>query len=286
MNLSKTMIVKLFCVSLILGTTLMSCGGGKTGEKTDTTKNANNGENAGTNETNASKNTEPSLMCFESSGETVVSTYLKLAGDKVTGVYIMRTPGEVDLHYSYNIAGTKTGNKIDATITLMASDDSVGVGVTEKRTWTMEGDQLINAQGKDAFGGTQGKIPCEGETPFELKPQQVSANAMKYNLSGTINKKLKVKMYLETTEKTAGEFIYKGWYYYDSQGPDKKIKLKGAISKNGIMPSYLDEFTEGKRSGSFVIPIEVDLDKGLECFWNDPDNKNNFAVSLKLDSKK
>ncbi|OJJ17544.1 hypothetical protein BKI52_27155 [marine bacterium AO1-C] len=293
--------MKLFLLSLILGFTLISCGGGaKKSENndstktTDTTKQANTEEDTGKGDIanttdNTSSDTE-TTMCFEAKGLTIVTTNFKIKGDQVTGTHYVRTPkSDTELYANFSFKGTKKGNTIDGMMTLIASNNLFGIGEPSKMSWVIKGDELVTPGKEDDIGGVQKKISCSEGTLFELKPQKSEVDdpfSGKYNLSGSINGKLKVKMYIETSKgDDPGTTAYKGWYYYESQGPDKKIQLKGVVPGAGIMDGEVKEFTNGKHSGSFMIPSATDLSQGLDCEWTDVAKSKALPVSLKLDSK-
>lgn len=298
MKLLKTSITKLFFLSIAFGVMLSSCGGSKTNENADTTKatdttqkantseNTNEGESSGSSD-DISSDTE-TTMCFEAKGLTIVSTNFRINGDQVTGTHYVRTPkAGMELYANYNLKGTKKGNNIDVDMTLIASNNMFGIGETSKMSWVIQGGKLVNPKRPDDLGGTQEKIACAEGTLFELKPEKTSGEdpfSGKYNLSGTINGNLKIKMFIETSKGSEpGYTAYNGWYYYVSQGPDKKIELKGEIPGAGIMDGEVKEFTNGNHTGSFMIPAATDLKDGLDCQWTDVAKKKALEVSLKVD---
>jgi len=302
MKLSTKSIQRLWCYAFVLGMVLSSCGGAKNNENNDSTKAADTTKNTSqsegesstiTGETNTTKDApsnEEVTMCFEAPGLTIVTTNFKIKGDQVTGTHILRTPkSDTELYANFSFKGTKKGNTIDGMMTLISSNNLFGIGKPSKMSWVIEGDELVDPGKKDDIGGRQKKINCAEGTLFELKPQKAEtedAFSGKYNLSGTINGKLKIKMYIETSKgDEPGTTAYKGWYYYESQGADKKIELKGVVPGAGIMDGEVQEFTNGKHSGSFMISAGTDLSEGLNCEWTDVAKKKALSVSLKLDSK-
>lgn len=67
-------------------------------------------------------------------------------------------------------------------------------------------------------------------------------------LSGSIDKyNIEMRLTLDYDTKTVS-----GWYYYKSQGPDKKIKLNGKLKKEGgVVRIKMDEIVDGEVTGTF-----------------------------------
>lgn len=95
---------------------------------------------------------------------------------------------------------------------------------------------------------------------------------------GTINGNLKIQMYLEYKgeEEMGGmtRSVYEGWYYYESQGSHKKIKLKGLYFSAQFI---LDEEVNGKSTGQFTL---FPADESYQGEWTSPKGKT-YPVKLK-----
>ncbi len=104
-----------------------------------------------------------------------------------------------------------------------------------------------------------------------FESNQIHGNGTLYK--GTINNNLKIVMYLEfgAEDPTYRRTPVEGWYYYESQGEGKKIKLTGVFGSGQLM------LTEGGSTGSFLL--NFDGDDGMGGTWSG--GGKSFPVSLK-----
>ncbi len=91
---------------------------------------------------------------------------------------------------------------------------------------------------------------------------------------GTINKNLKIQMYLEYKGDEGNRAVYEGWYYYESQGSNNKIQLKGIYFSAQFI---LDKTVNGKSTGQFRF---FPADESYQGEWIGENGKT-FAVELK-----
>ncbi|MCU0445595.1 MAG: hypothetical protein MUE85_11830 [Microscillaceae bacterium] len=260
-------------VFVFLITFSFACGGGgsKEKEKADTTQAK---ETAG-------NTSEGEKLCFFSKTQFhTVSANLIIKGNTVTGMMRYITPkAGAPLYTIYNVKGTKTGEKLALTLTVIDNETGQGLGELWEGVWIMKGDEL--SPEKEDVSGVLKKMTCAENASFEAKAASETIAPRSYEFDGLMNGKIKIKMFLTSKPNPEDKrtILYEGYYYYLSQGKDKKIELKGVTNVFNFL--QLDEVVGEKTFGKFMIEQAFTLDEEFTCTWISADDKKQMQTVLK-----
>ncbi|GAB4402913.1 MAG: hypothetical protein OHK0053_27310 [Microscillaceae bacterium] len=264
---------KLF-ILIIFIQALCACGGGRSQEAQDTaqvesketTQEANNGAEV--------------RLCFASEAQlTKAYANFIIKGNIVTGTLQYVTPkAGMTLFELCDVNGTKEGNQLKLTLSTVDTDTGQGIGETREENWILKGDVLTQEQ-EDVVGALS-KIVCDEDASFKAEAPK-DGEAQSYELDGVMDGKIKIKMHLSARPNPEDKktTLFEGYYYYLSQGKDKKIDLKGIANTMGFLP--LEEVVDGKTFGKFMIDQSFNIGEGLECIWISADGKKEMQTVLK-----
>jgi hypothetical protein len=245
-------------------TIAFACGGeSKEKEKADS-KSEETAENSG----------EEQKLCFVSE-EQLTKAYANfiLKGNTVSGTFRYETPkAGMTLFELSNVKGTKDGDKLTLTFSIVDNDEGKGIGESREEIWFMKGDELSPKE--ENVAGNLKKTACAENAEFKAETPKNEAEApQSYEFDGVMDGKVKIKMFL--TEKPnpedKKEKIVEGYYYYLSQGKDKKIDLKG--STDVMLVSRINEVVGEKTFGRFTGSIN-----NGDFVWTSADGKKEMKV--------
>ncbi|MEO1655753.1 MAG: hypothetical protein AAFU64_19580 [Bacteroidota bacterium] len=266
-----------------------ACGGGEESSETEESRPEASTENP---EASGPENrTEKRLICAANEDElTKLYLNLEFEGDIIRGVADYVTPKAGFTVYSYyNVKGSRNGNKLDLQLTLTESDHLKDIGKSHNEVWIL-----------DVASGTitpdfESVVPplqiqdCSDEPVLYREAKEVDLSAKSYDYEGSIDAKLPIKMHLDLEPSTENPTVLmaNGYYYYESQGSDKKITLSGSlVDENSPMPGFLIEMADGKEYGRFVVDPGTDVSQGFSCTFVSADGEKELEVELKrIDNK-
>jgi hypothetical protein len=267
---------KLFILGIIAF--LASCGGGsKEKEKSDTTQSKEDTAEVKSNEAEEK-------LCYYSTSGAFVSLNLIIQGNTVTGsTHRGSTPGRI-LEYSNIKEGVKSGNKLTLSFITVDTETGQGIGETYQEVWLMKGDGLVpEAEGDEAsvYAVPLEKTDCNESTKFKYEASKAEA-PQSYELDGVMNGKIKIKMFLTAKPDPEDKVttIFEGYYYYLSQGKDKKIDLKGYSNGRSVMAMELNEVVGEKTFGKFMIE-GLPFGEEFTCTWVSADGKKEMETVFK-----
>lgn len=259
-------------------TLFMSCGGGTQENNNTASDSTQNQENTQTSEENRDAGEK---LCFASEGPTTFGySFLIIQGNQVKGRMRTETPkAGMTLYEECSVSGTKEGETLKLTLTTVDTDEGQGIGDTRQENWILKGDELTLPD--DNLIGLQKKISCEGAY-FEAKAME-AAEPQSYELDGLMDTKLKIKMFLNVkpSEEDKKMLDCEGYYYYISQGKDKKIDLKGSYLFGPFTPLELFEKQGDKSFGKFMIDASTNFGSEFECVWISADGKKELKTTFK-----
>ena len=194
----------------------------------------------------------------------------------------------MSLYTNYNIEGTRDGNDLDLTFSVTDSDSGNDIGESHTENWIINGDKLVSSDESPFLNNLQ-KEECAEGMSFQNEVAEIDTAPATYYYSGKIDDKLEVKMVLNRSVDPEDPKIdiIKGYYYYLSQGEDKKITLEGSINYEVVMPSFLIEVADGKEYGRFVhwMAWIQQLGEQINCIWVSADGDKELDVVLNPENK-
>lgn len=281
--------------SLMFALFLFACGGAsqEVQEETEEPTEASSEENASENEAgNADAKVE--LVCMEYFTERGEAYYnLRFEGNEVTGVadHIHHTDDGTFTEY-FNIKGSRDGDRLKFTLTLSDGNYGGEIGDSYPEEWVYYGEEMSPPNpDEESFAPFLDKVPCEGDGYFYREPGVMAEGldlgfeSSNYRYEGVIDGQYDIVMELEARPLPgdASVQIVEGYYYYKSQGADKKIRLEGSIAEEvdviGV-PNMLVEVKDGKEYGRFVLEPGDRLGEKLYCSWYDQSGEKELEAML------
>lgn len=260
-----------------------ACGGGEESSETEESRPEASTENP---EASGPENrTEKRLICAANEDElTKLYMNLEFEGDIIRGVadYVTPKAGFTVFSY-YNVEGSRKGDKLDLTLTLTESDNMKGIGESHNEVWILDvASGTITPDFESVLPPLQIQ-DCSDEPVLYREAKEADLSARSYDFEGTIDNKLRVKMHLdlEPSAENPTDLMASGYYYYESQGSDKKITLSGSlVDENSSMPGFLIEMADGKEYGRFVVDPGTDVSQGFSCIFVSADGEKELDVDL------
>jgi hypothetical protein len=260
-----------------------ACGGGGSNEKEQTSTSESKEKTEET--TTSNSNDAEEKLCYYTNAGMFVSLSLIIKGNTVTGSTARgSTPSRIE-EFGNIKEGTKQGNKLILTFVLVNTRTGKGIGETYQEVWVMKENQLVQElkEGEEmrySISEPLEKETCNESTRFSYETPKAEA-PKSYEYDGVMNGKLKIKMFLTIKPNPEDKSItlFEGYYYYLSQGKDKKIALKGQRSIHSPMALVLNEVEGEKTFGKFMIE-GFEFSEELTCTWLSADDKKQMQTVL------
>ncbi len=279
--------------SLLFGLSLLACGGGSEVQE-DTTETTETSEEGNGPEAEApSEDAGVELVCMEfASAQKEVYYNLRFEGNEVTGVadHYHNTDQGTYTEY-YNIKGTRAGDQLKLKLTLSDGNYGNDVGSSYAEQWVYSGESMGAPDPEESIVPGLERFPCEGDGYFYREPGIMAdgldfgTETNTYRYEGVIDGKYDIVMELEASlsPEDATITLLTGYYYYKSQGADKKIQLEGSIAEEvdvmGV-PNMLVEVKDGKEYGRFVLEPGDRLGEKIYCSWFDASAEKELDAML------
>ncbi|WP_026999536.1 hypothetical protein [Eisenibacter elegans] len=174
-----------------------------------------------------------------------------------------------------------TPKTLACTLAFLISVGLTACGSKETKTDTTEtATEATTDAAENTKPADKATEKAEKAEKAEIKDKNEKKADDQANYNGTINGNLKIQLKLEYKGTEAGpngmnRDAYEGWYYYESQGKEKKIALEGEFFSGQL---FLNEMVDGKITGTFTLNSS---DDGFTGEWQAPNSTKAMKVVLK-----